>query len=316
VAHCFCLSHTEPLPTLLQPLRLAHRVGMGSGDIEQSLVAAGLYTMVAVHTSRPLASLASELSTFLALTATYRHSSTDLLFRPLAQFVQCLRGEVSDPSKLIGSFLDWEKALHVAEESNHGPAASMILASKLMLEGLFCKTDDALATARMLSRPGSGLETAPCFMKAAVWMHGGLACATLAHRDGVFRTRNLREARLCHRRLVGLRRYSERNYGGKALLLGAEILAARGSHHQALLEYGAAVTACRSSEAWGDAGLACERLSSALMTKGRSDESLIYLNQASRYYEMWGATAKVTELRSAILRKRNLGPSAASAKRS
>jgi predicted ATPase len=316
VAHCFCLSHTEPLPTLLQPLRIAHRVGMGSGDIEQSLVAAGLYTMVAVHTSRPLASLATELSTFLSLTATYRHSSTDLLFRPLAQFVQCLRGEASDPSKLIGSFLDWEKALHEAEESNHGPAASMILASKLMLEGLFCKMDDALATARMLSKPGSGLETAPCFMKAAVWMHGGLACAALAHTDGVFRTRNLREARMCHRRLLVLRRYSEPNYGGKALLLGAEIMAARGSHHQALLEYDASVTASRSAEAWNDAGLACERLSSALMAKGRSDESLIYLNQASRYYEMWGATAKVAELRSAILRKRNLGPSAVSTKRS
>jgi predicted ATPase len=307
VAYCFCLSYTEPLPSLLQPLRLAHRVGMGSGDIEHSLMAAGMYAMVAVHTSHPLSSLSTELSTFLALTAAYRHSSTDLLFRPLAQFVQCLRGEAADPSKLTGTYVDWEEALDLAMESNHSAAASMILSCKLMLECMFRKVDDAEATLHMLTRPGSRLETAPCFMKAAVWLHRGLSCAALAHRDGFIIRRKIREARLCHRRLLVLRRYSESNYGGKALLLGAEIMSARGSHHQALLEYGAAVTACRTSAAWGDAGLACERLSSALMAKGRSDESLIYLNQASRYYEMWGATAKVAELRSAILRKRDIG---------
>lgn len=311
VAHCFCLSYTEPLPGVLQPLRLAHRVGMGSGDIEQSLVAAGLYGMVAVYTSRPMSSLATELSSFLALTATYRHSSTDLLFRPLAQFVQCLRGEAADPSKLSGTYLDWEEALGMAVESNHGPATAMILTCKLMVEVLFGKVDDAVATGRRLAMPGSGMETAPIFMTAAVWLYRGLAFAALAHRDGFLWKRRIREARKCHRQLSGLRRYSERNYGGKALLLGAEILAASGSHHQALLEYDASASASRSSEAWGDAGLACERLSAALQSKGRLEESLLYLNQASKYYELWGATAKVDQLRSSILQKRGLAPSAA-----
>jgi tetratricopeptide (TPR) repeat protein len=186
---------------------------------------------------------------------------------------------------------------------------SMILSCKLMLECLFRKLDDAEVTAHRLTQPGCTRETAPCFMRAEVWLYRGLACTALAHKDGVIFRRRIREAKICHRQLSGLRRYSEHNYGGKTLLLGAEILAASGSYHQALLEYDASVTASRSAQAWSDAGLACERLSSALQAKGRFDESLIYLNQASRYYEMWGAAAKVAELQSAILQKRKLQPS-------
>jgi predicted ATPase len=308
-AHCFCLAYTEPLQSFLQPLRLAHRVGLGSGDIEHSLLAAGMYAMVAVHTSRPLSLLATDLESFFTLTAAYRQSNFDVLFRPLAQFVQCLLGQASDPSKLSGTYLDWEEALRVAVESNHSAAVSMILSCKLMLECLFRKLDDAEGTAHRLTQPGCTRETAPCFMRAEVWLYRGLACTALAHKDGVIFRRRIREAKICHRQLSGLRRYSEHNYGGKTLLLGAEILAASGSYHQALLEYDASVTASRSAEAWSDAGLACERLSSALQAKGRFDESLIYLNQASRYYEMWGAAAKVAELQSAILQKRKLQPS-------
>jgi predicted ATPase len=314
VACGFCLSYTEPLPTLLQPLRLAHRVGLGSGDIEHSLKAAGWYTLVALYSSHPLPDLAVDVASFLALTATYRHSGTELMLRPLAQLIQCLRGEAVDPSEMNGTYLEWKPALRSAREDKNSAVAYLIVTCRLMLENLFRRGEDAEASANELSLRANGLETAPIFMKASAWLHQGLAHLALCHKDGFQIRRRVRRARKFHRRLVRLSRFSESNYGGKALLLGAELLAARGSHHQALLQYDAAIAASRSAEAWGDAGLACERLSAALQAKGRTSASLIYLNQASNCYELWGATAKVVELRSAILQKRDdLGPSAAAA---
>jgi predicted ATPase len=303
VAHCFCLSHTEPLPTLLQPLWLAHRVGLGAGDIEHSLMAAGMYSVVAVYSFRHLSDVSSDVSSFLALTVAYRHSGTDLLFRPLAQFIECLQGGAPDPSKLSGTYLEWDAALRVAKETNHGAAASSILMCKLMLECMFRRMDDAEVSANELSRLVSGLESAPCYIRATAWLYLGLAYAAQSHKDGAFVRKRVRRAKQLHRQLVQLSRFSDLNYGGKALLLGAEIMVATGSYHQGLLQYEAAVALAKRAEAWGDAALACERLSSSLQAKGRSEESLIYLNQASRYYELWGATAKVTELQSAILDK-------------
>jgi hypothetical protein len=175
-----------------------------------------------------------------------------------------------------------------------------------MLECLFRKLDEAEATCTELSQKGALLETAPCFWRAAADLYQGPACvgqasAALNNNGPLGRSRRIRRARQCHRRLVRLRHLSEANFGAKALLLGAEIMASRGStFDRGLLQYEAAVAAARKAEAWGDAALACERLFSALHAKGGTDEALLYLNQASKYDMLWGATAKVTELQSSI----------------
>jgi hypothetical protein len=91
------------------------------------------------------------------------------------------------------------------------------------------------------------------------------------------------------------------------MLLRAELTSAVGGptfHPQALLQYGAAISVATAAGAWSDAGLACERLASALRAAGRSDEALLYLNQAAKCYEKWGAAAKVAELRASIVHKR------------
>jgi predicted ATPase len=47
----FCLSWTQPLRLQLKPLFYAHRVGLGSGDIECAMLSGAVYSSVGLHAS-------------------------------------------------------------------------------------------------------------------------------------------------------------------------------------------------------------------------------------------------------------------------
>jgi predicted negative regulator of RcsB-dependent stress response len=100
------------------------------------------------------------------------------------------------------------------------------------------------------------------------------------------------------RRLFNLSAYSPHNYGNKVSLLEAEISVAEGKFHQARLKYENSIAQASEAKLWSEVGLACERMSFALLKRKRLDDALNYLDQAASAYERWGATAKVLEIRS------------------
>jgi predicted negative regulator of RcsB-dependent stress response len=137
-----------------------------------------------------------------------------------------------------------------------------------------------------------------CFVKAAAWLHEGIALVELSYLQ--LTRRRLSVAKQNLKNLVKLSAYSKHNYGNKASLLEAEILVAEGKFHQALLKFEDAISQANEAKQWSEVGLACERLAHALLRRNRTDEALNYLDQAASAYERWGATAKVLEIRSSV----------------
>jgi predicted negative regulator of RcsB-dependent stress response len=102
--------------------------------------------------------------------------------------------------------------------------------------------------------------------------------------------------------------YSQHNYGNKVSLLEAEIAVAEGKFHQARLKYESAIAQASEAKLWSEVGLACERMSFALLRRKRVDDALNYFDQAASAYERWGATAKVLDIRSSASTNGDMQP--------
>jgi hypothetical protein len=271
---------------------LGHRVGLGAGDIQLSIMASAFYGVVALHSSVSLPELSQELSSFIRLSEAYKQTTTTAPLLQAAQFVQCMRGGCATPSILSGSYMDWESALAEAKGSGITAWSQNIWLLKLMLASYFGTFEEAETASQALAR--LGMITFTCFMKAAAWLHGGIAAIEMSCRG--IRRRGINQARRNLRRLTKLSGYSRLNYGSKASLLAAELAIARGNFHQGKTLYEESISLAKEASLWSDAALACERLSRAYKNRSRSDQLVAY-DEAIHFYDAWGATAKAAELR-------------------
>ena len=117
----FCFLLGEPARDCLDPLLTAHRMGLGTGDIEYSNFAAGLYSGLALHASLPLPQVISDTQAFLEIMSMYNQQSTSIQFlKPKLQFAMNLAGLSKTPHVLSGDCMDEDIALSDAlETKNH-----------------------------------------------------------------------------------------------------------------------------------------------------------------------------------------------------
>jgi len=294
----FSLPYKESFRVLLPQMRLAHRVGLGGGDIEHAMMSAGMYGSMAMFCDISLAELSVDLSSFIALTAVYGQSILGDLFRPLAQLIQCLRGECDDPSELNGTYVDWRVSLREAKRAKQPNAISSILCCAIALASYFHKIEDAALISKEVSMPGSGFETLPCFIKCLIWLHEGLTAVAATSKRG--RSRGIKLARRNLGKLKELSTHSPKNYGCKALLLSAKISSAQGRFSHALPEYDESIRLAKCERMTSDVALACELRVQTLQALGRYDEAHLSLQDAIHYYEIWGASAKASQLRARL----------------
>jgi predicted ATPase len=292
----FCFTYTEPLQDQIQPLLLAHRVGLGGGDIEFALLSAALYTSVSIHSSARLSLLSSEVTTFLSLSDYYHQRNMAQYLRPNAQFIRCMRGACRNPSVLDGEALCLDQAIKEAAETKNTTVIALLLLLRILVASFFRQFEEVEKFGKELAK--LRMNSFTCFCKAAVWLHEGISLVELSYYQQ--RRRRLGRAKQHLKNLVKLSAFSRHNYGNKVALLEAEISVAEGKFHQAVLKYEDAISLAEESRLWSDVGLASERIAFALRRRNRMDESLTYLDQAASAYERWGATAKVLEVRSSI----------------
>jgi predicted ATPase len=292
VVHGYSLPYREPLRDQLRPMLLAHRIGLGAGDIQVSIMATAFYGAVALHSSAPLSELSQELTSFIRLSEAYQQTTTTPPLRQAAQFVECMIGGCSNASILNGSFMSWGSALMEAKHSGITAWTQNMWLLRLMLASYFGNVEEAEIAYKTLAR--FGMTSFTCFMKAAAWLHGGIAAIEMSYRQN--RRRRINQARRNLRQLTKLSGYSKHNYGSKASLLAAELAVAQGDFHQGKLLYEESISLAKVARLWCDAALGCERLSRALKNRSRSDQSIAY-DEAIYFYDAWGATAKAAELR-------------------
>jgi hypothetical protein len=292
----YCFSCRGPLRELLSPLLVAHRVGLGCGDIEFAMLSATYYVSIGVFAGVRLSRLAEDACSFLELMVYYQQKWIEQFARPCAQFIQCLQGVCTDASVLDGSALNLDLAVKEATDAKNIFVIPIILQFKVFLSSFFGKYDDVERASIEMSRYFA-LPAFPCYSRAPLLLHLGVSHVANSYTGR--RRRRLGLAKRDLHRLTNLMRtFTDVNYGNKVLLLEAEILAAEGKFEVAQSKYDASIEQARKERIWSEVGLACELYSRTWHRHGETQLSQDYLDQAASAYEKWGATAKVVQIRS------------------
>ena len=279
---------------ILKPLLKAHRVALGSGDIEFSLFAAAVYVRTAVFVATPLTQLVSEIYTFIHLMDSYQQTSTSRFMRPTYQFALNMIGRSRSPAILTGEAMDEEKVLAEARKGHVGSVVTAVYTFKLILLYHFGLNKAAEEVAAILEK--CDLSTYTSFSLSYLFLYQGLtACAAKGTRRLGSNTR-LAQTKLKSLKKICSRRNSS-TYRNKVNLLEAEILSESGRVDEALVKYDDAVRWAQKEKILSEVGLAHERAGLMLRRVGRVEEAARQMEYAVEAYHQWGAHAKLEYLR-------------------
>ena len=262
-SYVFVQLHSEPVSSVLKSLLAVHRYGLGSGDIESSMVIAAIYAHMALFACVPLQQLQEDISIFVELMKRHNQKTSLQLILPAQQFVLNMLGKSSSPSELTGDALEEASFLEDIDARGGTAVREVFVQLKLFLKSYFgVATSDLLKT-----MPNFLSDSTDPYSVGLVHLHTGLAHVASNKRW---------KARRCLRRLRKLTARNERAFGNKALLLEYALSRNRGALDESVV---------RASEEglWSEVGLAYEWAGEWEL--------------AAKAYERWGAMAKVIQVR-------------------
>ena len=267
-SYVFVKLSTQPVSSILRPLLLTHRIGLGSGDIETSMVLAAFYAQMALFACVPLKQLDNDITAFIALMRRYKQQTAIQLLLPVQQFVVNLIGRSDNPTELSGDVLDEASFLAEVDAAESEALRGIYnMQNKLFLKSYFGDVTKDL----LKGMPNFLSDSTDPYSVGLVHLHVGLAHSASNRR---------RKARVCLRRLQKLVPRNPQSYANKALLLEYAL-----SGDRAILEQ--SVSLAREEGLWSEVGLAYEWASEWEL--------------AAQAYEQWGATAKVERAREKII---------------
>ena len=289
-------SLVEPLRQQLKPLLLAHRVGLGTGDIEQSLISAGFYALISLRSSAPLDELISNAKPFLHLAKLHKQTKSVHYIAPTVQSAINLAHPSDTPWVLTGEVMDEELTLRESIEANNEVNIKSFYIAKMNILCIFHQFEQAEKIPKIMNQYGNGFS--PGFSTATFALCEGLASLAMHCQESKRRKVRLAVGKRCLKQLQALSKYSPANYMSKVCLLEAEMaIATDDSLANAIEKFDQSIRFGNESKLYSDVGMAAERAAHALRQNGRHEDANKYLTTALQAYKDWGAFAKVAKVK-------------------
>jgi hypothetical protein len=294
--HGLTLPWSQSLQSLLEPLLNAHRVGLGSGDIESAMFCHGTYLFMSFYAAIDLQKIRKDVPTMIKLHHFYNQLIHLAMISPYMQGIYNLATVCNNPLELTGDIMNEKSYLETATATKNYMCEQMAYEVKLFLASFF--HDYSGGRVYMLK-----LQELPMchsvVTRQSIAFHTGLIAAALASQSKN-RRKMLRGTR---KSLKTMKMYKQSYFKGmhnKVLLLEAELVAITGRIDDAVLKYNSSIEYAQQESLWNEAGLACKRASRSLRLRGRVREAIVYLQQAEVEYTKWGAMCKVHQIQSQI----------------
>jgi hypothetical protein len=284
----FCLAWTQPLRLQINPLLHAHRVGLGSGDIEIAMLSGALYSFIGLFASTQLSKLIVAMRSFIKISQLYKQETMATIQRPSMQCALNFSTPTANPSVLTGEVLVEDEYLQQAKTSSNKSFLPIFLLYKILVTSWFHDYRAGEKAIKAIHKCNLDCFSAPNFI--LLYLHQGLICAALAR--GGDRSR-IRTTRSCLKKLHFYASYCSANVMSKIRLLEAEVCVYEIKIDEAMTKYDEAWHLAHNEELWNECGLICECASRALVYAGRTSEANYMLQKAIAAYQEWGATTKV-----------------------
>lgn len=283
----------RPMQTCIPHAREACRSGLETGDFTYAGYGAFTESWPALLTSQDLDRFVREYSPNLALLEKIRMTGLAAALKVILNWARALQGRTSD--KLSLSDDDFDERAYLKDFGTNPFFATFYHVAKLYLHFAFEAYDEALEAARRAREVVSALG-------GTIWpvlldFLYGLTVASL-HRDATDEQRRvwLAEAADVQQSLELLARNCPENFSCFSLLLRAELCRMGKRDLEAMTAYEEAIRYARATGSLPNQGLSNELYARFWDARGNEAIAALYLGEACRAYEKWGAAAKVADL--------------------
>jgi tetratricopeptide (TPR) repeat protein len=273
----------NPFRESMEPLLLAYRSALKTGDIEGSVTCATVYVMSAFFAGKPLYALGFEAISICHLMNSLGQTTGVVFLLPISNLICRLNGTTPVEVAFADNVNDPSSALKFVEKSGNRYVVThynIILSMKWSIMGEYQQSVDAAARARKASTDiDVGLE----FFES-------LSSLALARESMGWHRRSL--VSRGKRALRRIRKWAIKcpaNFRNKRALLQAELATLRGQSTRALVLFDEAIAVAKCEGFVHEEGLAYERLAQYHCFLGRAHSADPYFCFARDAYARWGA---------------------------
>jgi PAS domain S-box-containing protein len=292
---CVCIRHWQTsIHDLLDPLEEYGRVGLRDGDFEWALYCLINHALFEWGTGTPLAVFAKDAAEYIGLCEGKQQEVTLFICSLFAESARNLAGESPHTTQLEGPWFSERNTLPRLEGNVFVLTFYSLVKTTLCF--LFGAEEEARRhAADALATRGS---ISPHYLYTKISFYGGLAGLTglAAGGEEADRGERLEQVDLCVQDLASWAASAPMNYGHKHKLLRAERARVANDPWQAVRSYEEAIAEARENRFVHEEALANELCGRFWLDQGNEKVARIYLYQARRLYERWGARAKVYHL--------------------
>ena len=287
------------LAETLSPLRLAHRIGMDTGDIEFAGYAILSYFAHAYLLGRPLAPLEAELAAHIEASRRFKH---DLTIKPLGMYHQSLlnlmaRGDDPNrsPCRLVGPQCDEDGYLAEFREGGFELGIAVLYLLKLKLACVFDLRQEAAEIAQASARYAEFVRGQ--FYHPTFCFYDSLArLAVFGESDAPTRRQIRKRVGSNQRKLRRWAGQVPQNHRHRYHLVEAECARVWGKMTDAREHYDQAIALARAHDFLVDEAIAHERAARYYLDRSLGHMGHHYLRDAHAAYSRWGAVAKARQL--------------------
>jgi predicted ATPase len=290
---------TRPLRDTLEPLKLASRVGLETGDVEHSMFCAQRYCFHCYFLGHALGPLEDCFNDCTRQLKVYKQENLLISTNCIGQLIHNLTGRSDDPSILKGDIMDIDAALKEAYETHNSAHATTCLQFSEYTAYMFGDYERAGDIAE--TRRGKMGIMGPFWGRVQFCYIGGLIAIALARTSTSDVKKNMRIGRASCKQMSKWAESCSSNFLHKQKLLEAELSGTNPAttttkSASILALYDEAIEGANREGIIHDEALACERASEYLERMKDLKKAVAYRSRAHSLYLKWGATAKALTL--------------------
>lgn len=282
----------KPLYGALNPLMVAYKLGMQSGDVEGATCNASLYILTASEAGMNLDDVEREWKMIEETMLNHSMLTMHQICLPSMSAIRHLSGASDELFQCKKSLLKDDDCANLKETAIQFFSVGMA-GEAMMVAYIF--NDYELAERKAAEFTNRKGLRAPILKEVIADFYIGLTAIARA-RTGNQNRKNLRKARAIIRQYRRLSRSCPQNYLDKLSLLEAELASLAGENEKAFEKFTSSLALAKHSNFKSIVALANERTGRHLAGLGDFDGAKPYFDEACRCFTDWGAHAKMQQL--------------------
>jgi PAS domain S-box-containing protein len=284
------------LKETLPYLKKGYEYGLKTGEFEMAGYDAQFYCINSYFAGVELQQLEKLIDFYGEAVRRFRAEIAASILAPFWQAIKNLLSTTGDPYVFAGEWFNQEEMVPVYEQKqNHGGLAAFYV-NQMVLSYLFGNYEQALACSGLVEEHQSGM-LAMFTQSVAIFYDSLIRLQLYPHRATLAQAQLLEKVSANQQVMKGLADSAPMNFLHKFYLVDAEQMRVAGEGMATLDYYDNAVLLARENGFIQEEALSNELAARFCMGKGKEEFARVYMKEAHRCYESWGAIGKSKDLK-------------------